>query len=174
MAQIPALTEGSGRRTGDPVNTRAVTLVLVAVAGVGTGAALARPTGQKYAPLVGEWRLVATIDQTEWAMAFHTDGEGVAGRGTGMFVLPAGDGEPRREFPGVWENRDPNHLGLCGEVTLGRGVGPALSGTLVIRARLQAGRPVDGDALIVDHRLVLHRGRVTMRQTAGPEQMRRR
>jgi hypothetical protein len=131
--------------------------------------AFAGPMPQKYAPVVGRWRVELSIEGSKQLLDFQTDGEGVYGLGTGYFVSSPDD-EPSRQYPAAWSNIDPQRISITGEFKFVRNE-KLKSGTLLLRTVLQAGQDIKGDALFIDERLTIHRGTFTMKELLGPEQI---
>lgn len=131
--------------------------------------AFAGPGPQKYAPVVGRWRVELSIEGYKQALEFQTDSEGVYGLGTGYFVLSPDDGQGR-EYPAAWRNTDPQRINITGEIKF-TGNGKLTSGTLLLRTVLQPGQDIKGDALFIDEKLAIHRGTFTMKQLLGPDQV---
>jgi hypothetical protein len=133
------------------------------------GFALAGPKPQKYAPLVGRWRIELSIEGSKQVLEFQTDGEGVYGLGTGYFVLSPADGRGR-EYPAAWRNTDPQRINITGEIKFTANE-KLKSGTLLLRTVLQPGQGIKGDLLFIDEQLTIHRGTFTMNVLLGPEQI---
>ena len=128
----------------------------------------ASPRPQKYAPIVGRWRIELSIKGNHLALEFETDGEGEYGYGTGYFVLPAND-SASRQYPAAWSNRDPQKIGITGEIVLPDK--PGQQRTLVLRVRLSPGEEVKGEAVVIDERQVIDKGTFVMKRLLGPEEI---
>lgn len=140
-------------------------LLLLAIASL----AFAGPKPQKYAPVVGRWRVEISIEGFKQLLDFQTDGHGVYGLGTGFF-FSSQDGEPRREYPAAWNNINPQQINITGEIKFS-GNEKLKSGTLILRTLLKPGEDVKGDVLFIDEKLAIHRGTFTMKMLLGPEQI---
>jgi hypothetical protein len=127
---------------------------------------------QKYAPVVGRWRVELKLDQITQTLEFETDGEGTYGTGTGRFMLTMEDGSVR-EYPAAWSNTDPQKISICGEVSLPDGLKPA-RGTLLLRTTLVPAEPIKGDAAFIDEAFTMRRGSFEMKRLLGPEQLKRK
>ena len=124
---------------------------------------------QKYAPVVGRWRIELNIEGSKQLLDFQTDGHGVYGLGTGFF-FPSREGEPSQQCPAAWSNIDPQKINLTGEIKF-VGNEKFKSGTLILRNILKPGEDIKGDALFIDEKLTIHRGTFTMKMLLGPEQI---
>ena len=129
----------------------------------------AGPVIQKYAPVVGRWRVELSIEEIHQSLEFETDGEGVYGLGTGYFVASPVDARSR-QYPAAWSNIDPQQISITGEINLQSG-GKSKRGTLLLRTKLAPGQDIKGDALFIDEALGTHRGAFKMKLLLGPEQL---
>jgi len=128
----------------------------------------ASPHLQKYAPIVGRWRIELSIKRNHLSLEFETDGEGEYGYGTGYFVLSASD-TTGREYPAAWSNRDPQKIGITGEIVLPDE--PRMQRTLALWIRLSPGEEMKGDAILIDEKQVIDKGTFVMKRMLGPEEI---
>ena len=124
---------------------------------------------QKYAPVVGRWRVELNIDETHRTLEFETDGEGVYGLGTGYFVASPVEARSRN-YPAAWCNTDPQQIRITSEIVFESG-GKPNRGTLLLRTTLAPGQDIKGDALFIDEALKAHRGSFKMKMLLGPEEL---
>jgi hypothetical protein len=132
----------------------------------------ASPPSQKYAPLVGRWRIELNIKGERLSLEFETEGQGVYGFGTGYLVFYRGN-ESSREYPAAWSNTDPQKIRISGEVVLARARG-IQRGTLLLRTTLSPGEEIKGDAILIDDSQAEEKGTFTMTRLLGPDQIMRR
>jgi hypothetical protein len=126
-------------------------------------------SAQKWAPIIGGWRVQLDLGGVRHVFSFETDSEGVYGRGTGRFRFDLPDGGSIL-FPATWSNTDPQRVSVAGDVVLGPG-GTNQAGTLVLRLTLAPGKGFVGDALFVGADLGTRRGTFTMERTLSPEEL---
>ncbi len=130
------------------------------------------PVSQKYAPVVGRWRIELKIDRTSESLEFETDGNGVYGLGTGYFVFVSPEESRPREYPAAWSNIDPQRINITAEMIL-PDKGASHPGTLLLRTVLAAGKDIKGEAIFIDEAFKSHRGSFTMKRLLSPEELKR-
>jgi hypothetical protein len=130
---------------------------------------LAKPSYQKYAPVVGRWRIEIKVADDLHSLEFETDGTGRFGLGTGYLVARA-DMPRGRKYPAAWTNRDPQRISISAEIVLASR-NESKQGTLILRTTLAPGEDVKGDVIFIDQGLTVHRGSFSMKQILGPEQI---
>ena len=120
---------------------------------------------QKWAPLVGEWRVDVSIGLIRNTIAIRTDGTGIRGRGTCQMTVS--DGSSRKYIlPAAWDNVDPSRVRISGEVVLYHKGGKAKEGTLILL--LHPMTKSEGTALFIDDELKVEQGTFKMTRTKGP------
>lgn len=125
-------------------------------------------SAQKYAPIVGAWRIELEIGGVR-TLDFETHGEGFYGRGTGQFKITSPDGDCRI-YPAAWSNTNPERISITGDLVLPL-QGKDQSGTLVLRLTLAPAKGFAGDALFIDAALATQKGTFRMERTLSPEDL---
>jgi hypothetical protein len=133
------------------------------------GGSLRWASAQKYAPIIGAWRVKLDVEGSKETLGFATAGEGFYGRGAGCFTLEDKDGGSH-SLPAVWTNTNPQQISINGDVVLNLG-GRGEPGTLVLRLALAPGKGFAGDAVFIDAKLASHRGTFEMERTLYPEEI---
>jgi hypothetical protein len=115
---------------------------------------------QKYAPVVGRWRIEMNIEGVSRTLEFQTDGHGSGGLGTGYFVL-APSSPDSVPYPAAWSNYEVQEIRITGEVIFSSDSRPQYF-TLILRTTLKPGEPIKGDAVLIDTAFRSHRGQFSM------------